>query len=391
MDKLLSIVIPTKNRAEYLKVFIETIASFNNSMIELVVHDNSDSDTELSAYLDGKNFPNLIYAHSSENLSVVENSNRAIEMATGKYVCFMGDDDIVSKNLYDFVVQIDACGVESAIFKTAQYYWPGTTFKAHKFPNLIVKNFKGKIRKIDPPKALDEVLNHGGVSLGDMPRLYHGVVLRDRLNDVYKRCGTYFPGPSPDMANAVALCYVVTSHIYCDIPLVIAGASPKSAAGMGTAHMHKGNLKDVAFLPKGVETRWNLRIPKIWTGPTIYAQSLYEALVALNDNEKMGRFNYIRHYAYFSVFCSSDKYLLKDIQKQYGYSRIKFFFLRIGIFGMRVRRFCSNKLLLWFGIGGSKKDSIFDTNVAQQEVDKQIGNKRLNKALNKMKRDGEKK
>ena len=386
MEPLLSIVVPTKNRTEYLKVLVETICSFQNDKIELVIHDNSDSNEEMRAFLEEGRYNNVVYSHSAQSLSVVDNSNKAIQLAHGKYVCFIGDDDVISSRLYDFVEYMDEFGIESAVFKTAQYYWPDTKFKAHKFPNLIIKNFKGKFKEINNQNELSALLKRGGVSLGNIPKLYHGVVLRERLEDIYRVCGTYFPGPSPDMANAIALSHFITKHVYCDIPLVIAGASPKSAAGLGTAHAHKGNLKDVAFLPKGVEDRWNERLPKIWTGPTIYAQSVYEALIALNDKEALNKFNYCYNYAYFSVFCSKDKYLLKDIKKKYAYSGIKFMKSWISIFCLRVRIFVSNKLLLWFGIGGETVNNVPNTLLAQNEVDKKISEKRMEKVLSQMKK-----
>ena len=108
---------------------------------------------------------------------------------------------------------------------------------------------------------------------------------RNVLDKVYEVTGTYFPGPSPDMANSVALAQFVKKHVYCDLPVISSGTSPKSTAGLGAKHKHKGNLKEIDFLPSDIEDRWEENVPMVWTGPTIYAQSALEALRKLNKSE----------------------------------------------------------------------------------------------------------
>lgn len=373
-SKLLSVVVPTKNRSEYLKALIEIVMNFGREDVELVIEDNSEDNTEILKFLQEKKYKNIVYNHEASPLSVVENSDRAILHSSGKYVTFIGDDDCISKYVCEFVELMDKCGCDSAIFNVAKYYWPGVEFKMHNFPNLIINNFKNKIVDVNVEQELLRVLNRGATSLELLPKVYHGIVLRKRLDEIFDITGTYFPGPSPDMANAVALATVVKKHIYCDTPFITAGASVKSAAGLGTKHKHEGNLKDMSFLPKDTEENWNADILKIWTGPTIYAQSALYALGRLNKEDLKTYFNYNYHYAFLSIFCPSYLPLFKEFAKETDKFKLsKYSFYKITIFGMRVKTYLNNLMLLKLKIGGDLKDGIVNTVQAEKYIDGLLG------------------
>ena len=372
-NKLLSIVVPTKNRDKYLISFIELVSEFADERIEVVIQDNSTDNTAITEYLKEKNYSFIVYNYDGSDMSVVDNSNLAIKNSCGKFVCFMGDDDLISNRLVDFVQMMDESGYDSAIFNKAQYYWPGVEFKRHKFPNLIIKKIKRKIKRISVEREFRKMLKTGCVSLGEMPSLYHGVILRERLDEIYAKTGTFFPGPSPDMANTVALSKVVKNHIWCGLPLTTAGASPKSAAGLGAKHKHTGAISGVSFLPKGTEERWNELVPKVWTGPTIYAQSAYEALKAFGDEKSLKRFNYNYHYAFFKVFFPQHQDLLNaTVKNNPKFCKIAFLKNRLVIFFKRAKQFLKNKIMVKLGRGADLVDGVEDTVKARRIIDEKI-------------------
>ena len=349
-QKLLSIVVPTKNRYKYLQSFIELVDSFHEASIELVIQDNSDDNRSFLEYLSNRNYSFIVYDYCSENLSVIENSDKAVKAASGKNICFMGDDDLVLKDLTRFVYEMDKRGIESAFFERASYSWPGVSYKVHKIPNLHIPSFTGKIKYLDVKKQLKNLLSHGAVSLDYMPQLYHGVILRSCLDEIYKITGTYFPGPSPDMAVAVALSKIGKKHIICDVPYTVAGTAPKSAGGMGAKHQHKGEIKNTPWLPKDTEEKWESAIPKIWTGPTIYAESAIKSLRAMGMKKELKFFNYYYHYAYMTVFCPDFADLVNEKLKGDFFGRLKVCCNIVGIFAMRVRVFMKNFMTFKLGI-----------------------------------------
>ena len=370
--KLLSIVIPTKNRYTYLLSFIELCATFSNRDFELVIQDNSDDNREILAYLSKGAYDFVAYHYDPSPLSMSENSELAVQHAQGRYICFMGDDDLLSEKLVDFVAYMEQKDIDSAIFQLAKYNWPGVVHKAHRFPNLVIYAFDGQMRRINVKREYRRLLRTGAVSLEHMPQLYHGVVRRSILDQVYAACGTYFPGPSPDMAISVALSQFVKKHVRFNVPLISSGASPKSSAGLGARHMHQGELKSVSFLPKDIEEKWDERIPRVWTGPTIYAQSTFEALKASGREKDIGRFNFSYFLAFFDTFCEDYRELSKAYRKENKVNGLLYGWYRICVFTLRGFKFVSNKLLLTIQLGGMLVDGVPNTLLAQRRIDEEI-------------------
>lgn len=98
MQKLLSICIPTFNRAFYLHKCLQSITSQLNedvaSQIEIVVIDNSSTDnTEgtVSAFI--KRGYTIEYIKNESNIGLDGNITKAFTVAKGKYVQVLGDDD----------------------------------------------------------------------------------------------------------------------------------------------------------------------------------------------------------------------------------------------------------------------------------------------------------
>lgn len=94
-------MVPTKNRYKYLIHLITLIEGFNDKRIELVIHDNSDNNSEIINFMNGKSFVSTVYFYDTDKLSMGENAERGINKCTGEYICFIGDDDAVCRNIAD--------------------------------------------------------------------------------------------------------------------------------------------------------------------------------------------------------------------------------------------------------------------------------------------------
>ncbi len=371
MQKLLSIIVPTKNRYGTLKYIVETVSKIESKELELIIQDNSDDNSEFLKALNTYKNDNIKYFYSNEQLSVVDNSNLAVKHSNGEYVCFIGDDDSFSYQIIDCVQYMKKERIDSAIFNVAMYFWPGMEFAIHKFPNLIIPDFKNIIEKVDVNNELNKCLMTGAYSLGKLPKLYHGIVRRHCLEEVFKIANSYFPGPSPDMANAIALCFSVKKHVYIDLPIIISGQSLKSAGGQGARHKHNGKLEDMNFLPKDTVENWEKGIPKIWTGSTIYAESAIKALRAMKKDKMIEKFNFAYHYACFMCF----NRIYKDMAKPYlnNSIKIKTILHCIQITIKRAIIFIRNILMTKLRIvNGKTYDDISDSNIAHMNVSENI-------------------
>lgn len=301
---LLSLVIPTKNRYQCLIEVLNTLAHFKSDEIEFIIQDNSDDNKLFVDFMSSQKDERVKYFYTRESLPVVDNSDKAILNSSGKYVCFIGDDDIIIENIVDIVRMMEDKGIESLIQDPVTYYWQDVTFKySNKVQRpgsfLIGQNLKLSFSKINVKDELNRIITSGGTSVGKLPRIYHGLVKRSLLDLVYQHCGTYFPGPSPDMASSTALAHFTDNCFFINVPFSISGKSAISTSGMGVAHTHKGNLGDIDFLPRNILETWDKKIPKYWSCSTIWAQSLSEALIACNNKKQL---NYDKLYANLLIF-----------------------------------------------------------------------------------------
>ncbi|OGG85496.1 hypothetical protein A2392_03350 [Candidatus Kaiserbacteria bacterium RIFOXYB1_FULL_46_14] len=110
---ILSICIPTYNRAHHLANALESIlCQLEDShelspLVEVVVSDNASLDDTRSVVLHYQSLiPNLIYSRNEENIGFDYNTLRAVQSATGTYCWYLGDDDIIINGALNVVVGI---------------------------------------------------------------------------------------------------------------------------------------------------------------------------------------------------------------------------------------------------------------------------------------------
>jgi glycosyltransferase involved in cell wall biosynthesis len=300
-DLMLSIVIPTKNRYKYLKEALNTLSKIDSSHFEIVIHDNSDNNEEIIEYLNINSFKNVRYLYEKNYLSVSENSSRGLDSANGKYVCMIGDDDSVSTKIVDVVKWMSLNQIDTCIFNLARFYWSDIEFKRVKYSTLSFIKKPGHAKKLSAKKELIKSIEIGGTSLLKMPKVYHGIASKKILMKIKEKYGTYFPGPSPDMANAAALALLSEHHYYIPVPIIISGYSFKSTGGMGTRGNHLAELKDVVHISKEQVELWEEKNPKYWLPQTVWAESLIKALKNANsDLYTQFNWNYLYAHIYLN-------------------------------------------------------------------------------------------
>lgn len=301
---ILSIIVPTKDRYKYLPECIESLIATKKEVgddLDIVIQDNTEDNHEILPIVHEYE-THIKYFHVRESLSVVENSDRAILNTSGEYVCFIGDDDSVLPNIVEVARWMKSNKIEACVGTIARFNWPDLISHYHKIHSIAIPKEKGINKLKEPQKIADKVLEMGGTSMLDLPKVYHGIVSRKALDRVYKNTGSFFPGPSPDMANAIALAYTVKNFALIDMPFILSGFSFKSTGGQGARHAHIGRLEDMPFLPKDTIANWDKGLPKIWTAQTIWAQSVLESLRKMKLIEKCNKFNYNAFYGTFLTY-----------------------------------------------------------------------------------------
>lgn len=98
-NPLLSICIPTYNRANCLKDCLESIVSqcrdnAASQQIEVVISDNASTDNTKEIVSEFQNkFTNLKYFRNNENIGFDRNFSNVVEKSSGVYCLTIGDDD----------------------------------------------------------------------------------------------------------------------------------------------------------------------------------------------------------------------------------------------------------------------------------------------------------
>jgi len=106
---ILSITIPTFNRANYLKLNLEQLVSelkdVDPALVEIVVSDNASSDNteEIAKSFIGK-IQNYRYIRNVENIGSDKNIAQCYSIANGTYVVALGDDDLLINGAVKWII-----------------------------------------------------------------------------------------------------------------------------------------------------------------------------------------------------------------------------------------------------------------------------------------------
>jgi hypothetical protein len=284
---VLSIVIPTRNRAEYALCAIRQVLSIDQTDMQLVVQDNSDDDSLRHMCAEYAEDRRLIYNYSPGTLSFVDNFNEAVSLAKGEYVAVIGDDDGVNPEILDVARWARARGVQ-AIKPGLQavFFWPnvGLSFTVTTGDTgvFVIEPIAGDVTVRPTGPQLKRLLNDGCQEyLGrDLVKLYHGMVRRDGLERVRETTGSYLGGLSPDIYGAVALSAVIDEVVCIDYPLTIPGVCRTSGSADSGTGRHIGELRDAPHFAGHSEYEWAAEVPEFYSVETIWADS---ALAAVRD------------------------------------------------------------------------------------------------------------
>ena len=102
-ETAVSVCIASYNHAEYIGLAIESVLAQTYKNYEIIVVDDGSTDKSLeilNSY--ARKFPERVRVFTHENhknLGISKTANLAIEKSTGKYIAFLGSDDLWEKNM----------------------------------------------------------------------------------------------------------------------------------------------------------------------------------------------------------------------------------------------------------------------------------------------------
>jgi glycosyltransferase involved in cell wall biosynthesis len=91
---LVSLCVPTYNRAAFLRESLATIQAQDYRPLEIVISDNGSTDeTEAICRAAAASDPRIRYVRQARNIGLYQNHNFLIGAARGEFLCFFHDDD----------------------------------------------------------------------------------------------------------------------------------------------------------------------------------------------------------------------------------------------------------------------------------------------------------
>lgn len=355
---ILSIIIPTKNRSQYTGYCIQSLLKIQATDIEVIVQDNSDNNQTEQALKPFTSDSRLRYNHSYGQLSMSDNFTKGLEAATGEYIAFIGDDDGVNPELIKAIRWAKTEGLDAIVGSSAAFYlWPDVIFTIYGkllSATLLIKPFSGAITYPDPEMEMRRCVRMAGYKFGYLPKAYHGVVRREYLDLIFQNAGTFFPGPTPDMATSVALACVLKRYAYIDYPLFMSGTGHVSGGGAGIEKKHDWSLESVPWFSRRSIDLWSDVVPRYCSGTTLWGEDVIQALKAMGRHEVLLQFNAVFLYArctvfnphYNSITCASFIQFVKKRHLSRLWSLASFYYYYLLTWLARFSSLTSNILML---------------------------------------------
>ena len=106
-----SIIVPTLNNLDYLKILVNSIKKNSINQHEIIIHVNENSD-------DIKNFlkqNKILYTYSKKNIGLCKSVNKAAKLATTNYILY-SHDDMYFLPLWDIILKKEIEKLDSKYF-----------------------------------------------------------------------------------------------------------------------------------------------------------------------------------------------------------------------------------------------------------------------------------
>ena len=119
---LVSIMITAYNRPTMFKEALESALAQEYINKEIIIVDNSTNDLVKEVVVDYKDYSFINYYKNEKELDVIDNFNKAIQLANGEYISFLMDDNIYSKDkinkMMDYFLDNEGISMVTSYSKT---------------------------------------------------------------------------------------------------------------------------------------------------------------------------------------------------------------------------------------------------------------------------------
>ena len=278
-----SVLLPTRNRLEYLCYAVETVRRQDYGNWEIIISDNCSED-DIYSYVQSLDDPRIRYFRTDRFVPVTENWNNALRQSTGDYVVMLGDDDGLLPEYFSTMLRI----LES--FPSPDFAYTSAYFYA--YPGVIPESPNGFLRQdrnavfteqtpfwLDKERATTIARGYLDFRMPVASNMQFSMISRKTI-DRMSRGGPFFRSPYPDFFATPALFLTSTRILIVPNPMVVIGITPKS---YGFFHFNDRASDGLKFLKNDERSPAEVAKEAIMLPGTSYNDSWLLAMEALSE------------------------------------------------------------------------------------------------------------
>lgn len=224
----ISVIIPTRERADTLLFAIKTALDQKSNNYEVIVSDNFSQDNTKKV-VESFNDSRLVYVNSGRRLSMCDNYEFGLNHAKGEYVIIIGDDDAIMPGAID-KLHLTIKNNPGLVYNWPMplYIWPkdGKESSAH-YVSPNTRPFKANLKKI--AQRFIVVMRESG----QLPSVYHGAVSKSILDMIKNQAGRVFCSTQPDVFTSFAIPVFTDTALNVGYAVTVSGRSPKANSAVG--------------------------------------------------------------------------------------------------------------------------------------------------------------
>lgn len=104
-NSLVSIIIPVYNSEKYIKKCLDSIINQTYKNLEVITINDGSTDDSLKILESYKKKFTVVKVYSQENSGIAKTRNKGIELASGKYLMFIDNDDFIDEKYVETFVK----------------------------------------------------------------------------------------------------------------------------------------------------------------------------------------------------------------------------------------------------------------------------------------------
>jgi hypothetical protein len=227
----LSICVPSRNRQIYFQETIRALVACPRADVEFVLADNSDDPAIMDGFIrDFSGDPRICFLPSPDRtLSMMDNWERAVTAATGRWVTAIGDDDYLDPDLADFILNLERADPEAdaLAWNGISYIWPeqGSPIRQLSAP------LSTEVKRMPKNVLMRKAFMWEGAAMVPLCgySIYHGAHNRRLIDRIRKLGGgRYFEFPVIDYENAFKAILLGERFYHVARPFSVLGVCPIS-------------------------------------------------------------------------------------------------------------------------------------------------------------------